>query len=129
MPAGSKHDLTIVRGGNKEQGKDNWDQNAMYFKLPPGKKAVGDSGYGGEPEKVVISRAQHSSQLRKFLGRAKNRQETFHGRLKSFKVLGERFRNNGRSTREKLDLHKTCVEAVCVIVQYDLESGNPLFDV
>ena len=129
IPAGSKHDITIFRGGTKEQPKDNWDQNAMYFKLPPGKKAVGDSGYTGEPEKVVPSRAQHSSQLRKFLGRAKNRQETFHGRLKSFNVLGERFRNNGRSTQEKLDLHKTCVEAVCVIVQYDLENGSPLFDI
>ncbi|EJK65923.1 hypothetical protein THAOC_13176 [Thalassiosira oceanica] len=26
---------------------------------------------------------------------------------------------------DKLDLHRTCVEAVCVLVQYDMDCGNP----
>ena len=126
-PAGSKHDITIFRGGTKEQGKKNWDQNSLYFKLPPGKKAVGDSGYGGEPEKITITKDQHSLGLKKFLGRAKNRQESFFLRIKAFNVLGHRFRH-GNSTKSKMDLHKTCVEAVSVIVQYDLENGHPLFE-
>ena len=28
-------------------------------------------------------------------------------------------------TDDKLDLHRTCVEAVCVLVQYDMDCGNP----
>ncbi|KAL7537676.1 hypothetical protein ACHAXR_011645 [Thalassiosira sp. AJA248-18] len=127
-PAGSKHDITIFRGGTKEQGKKKWDPNSLYFKLPAGKKAVGDSGYAGEPGKVTTTRDQHSSELKKFLGRAKNRQESFHARLKSFNILGQRFRH-GKSTKDKMAMHKTCVEAVCVIVQYDLENGHPLFEV
>ena len=28
-----------------------------------------------------------------------------------------------------MDKHKICFEAVCVIVQFQLENGSPLFDV
>lgn len=92
IPAGEKHDITIFRGGKPEHGKDTWDKNSLYFKMPRGKKAVGDSGYGGEPKRVTISKPQHSPGLRMFLARAKNRQETFHTRLKFFNILGQRFR-------------------------------------
>lgn len=126
-PAGSKHDITHFRGGTKEQGKDKWDKNSLYFKLPPGKRGVGDSGYGGEPDKVTVTKAQHSREFKKFMSRAKNRQESFHSRIKSFNVLGHRFRH-GSSTKSKMDLHKTCTEAVCVIIQIDMEHGRPLMD-
>lgn len=92
LPAGAQHDITIFRGGRTKHGKSTWDRNSLYFKLPEGKKAVGDSGYGGEPKKVVVSKPQHSPEFRKFLARAKNRQESFHTRLKSFNILGSRFR-------------------------------------
>ena len=54
--------------------------------------------------------------------RAHARHEAFNGRLKSFKVLAEKFRHG----QEK---HKSVFEAVCVIVQYDMENGRPLFDI
>lgn len=127
-PAGKQHDITMFRGGTKDLAKDKWDRNSLYFKLPPGKRAVGDSGYVGVPEKVTATRDQHSSAFKSFLGRAKNRQESFHTRLKSFNVLGHRFRH-GKSTEDKINLHQTCVEAICVLVQYDLENGHPLFEV
>lgn len=128
FPAGAQHDITVFRGGRIKDGADNWDPNALYNKIPPGKKAVGDSGYDGEPDKVTVTQSQHSSALKEFLARAKNRQETFHTRLKSFNILGHRFRHGKKGTEQKMELHKTCVEAVCVVVAYDLEF-HPLFEV
>ena len=89
---------------------------------------VGDSGYLGEPTKIVVSKDEHTPEFKSFLERAKNRQETFHWRLKSFNILGGRFRH-GVNTDDRLRLHKMAVEAVTGIVQYDYENGHPPFDV
>ena len=89
---------------------------------------VGDSGYIGEPTKIVLTKDEHSSEFKSFLERAKNRQETFHSRLKSFNILGGRFRH-GVNTKDRLRLHKMAVEAVAGIIQYDYENGHPPFDV
>ena len=124
-PAGKIQYGTMFRGGKKnDKGKD---ESALYYQLPEGKKAIGDSGYDWMPEKVTVTRDGQSRDFQKFLGRAKNRQESLHSRLKAFRVLGCRFRH-GKGTKNKLELHKICVEAVCVIVQYDMECGNPIFD-
>lgn len=125
IPAGQMHDSTMFRGGRKND--KTLDKSALYSQLPPGKKAIADSGYAGMPEKVTITKGGQSKDLKGFLGRAKNRQESIHTRFKSFNVLSGCFRH-GQSTKSKLDLHKMCVEAVCVIVQYDMENGNPIFD-
>ncbi|KAL3783723.1 LOW QUALITY PROTEIN: hypothetical protein ACHAW5_008803 [Stephanodiscus triporus] len=34
--------------------------NALYFKIPEGKKLIGDSGYKGEPSKISTSVDEHS---------------------------------------------------------------------
>ncbi len=70
----------------------------------------------------------HSSKFKEFLARAKNRQETFHWRLKSFNILGHRFRH-GVSTKKRMELHKLAVWAVAGVIQYDYENGHPPFDV
>lgn len=127
FPSGARHDSTIFRGGTKDTKKDKWDQSSLFFKMPSGKRAVGDSGYKGIPN-VTITRRDHSKGLKKFLTRAKQRQESFHTRLKSFHILGHRFRH-GSSTKNKMQTHQMCVEAICVIVQYDMENGHPLFEV
>ena len=62
-------------------------KDALYFRLKKGDKAVGDSGYSGEPSKIVTTKDEHSSDFKEFLARAKNRQETFHWRLKAFNML------------------------------------------
>ena len=69
------------------------DPSTLYFKFNNGEKCVADSGYAGEPEKVVMTKDEHSSEFKEFLARVKNRQETFHMRLKSFNILGHRFRH------------------------------------
>ena len=94
--------------------------------MPEGTKAIGDSGYAGQDDKMIIYRQEHSAEFKKFLGRVKNRQETLHSRLKSFNVLKNRFRH-GQGTASKMSFHKICVEAVCVLVQYLFENGHPIF--
>jgi hypothetical protein len=89
---------------------------------------VGDSGYAGVPDKIIISNNDRSKGLKEFLARVKNREETMHSRLKAFNVLGNRFRH-GHGTDTKLELHGDCVVAVTVMVQYDFENGRPPFQV
>jgi hypothetical protein len=117
----SEHDLTKFRGGSVKDGKDKWRFDSLYNALPPGKKAIGDSGYVGEEDKITVLRDAHSPELKQFITRAKSRQEAYHTRLKSFKILAERFRHD-------IHLHETCVAAVVVLVQYDMVS-RPLMTI
>ena len=121
-------DITVFRGGTADQKIEDRDQDATYFKLQNGQKCIGNSGYAGEPSKVVLAKDEHSSEFKEFIARAKNRHETFHTRLKSFNILGHRFRT-GKNTQNKLDLHKMAFELVSGIIQYDYENGHPPFDV
>ena len=46
----STHDITFFRGGtqvstNRLKNEAIWDQNALYFKIPEGKRLIGNSGY------------------------------------------------------------------------------------
>jgi hypothetical protein len=91
----------------------------LYFQIPEGKKLIGDSGYKGELSKISTTADAHSAEVKEFFARAKSRQETINTRLKSFNVLSCRFRH-GKGVENKLRLHQTCFEAVCVLVQYDL---------
>lgn len=114
----STHDITIFRGGKKGEPKD---ADALIHKIPVGKKAIGDSGYKGEPDKIAVSREGDTVEVKKFKARMKARHETFNGRLKSFGILDQPFRH-------KFHLHGEVFIAVCVAVQYDLENGHGLFE-
>ena len=107
-----------------DQPKEEWDDQSLYNQLPKGKKAIGDSAYKGIPKKVTIALDGHSKKVKDFINAAKARQESYHWRLKTYTVLSGRFRH-GKSTDEKMAMHKMCTEAVCVIVKYDL-MHNPL---
>ena len=76
----------------------------------------------------MVAKDEHSLELKEFIARAKNRQETFHWRLKAFNILGGRFRH-GVNTNDRMCLHKMAVEAVAGIIQYDYENGYPPFDI
>ena len=84
---------------------------------------MADSGYAGEPEKIVMTQNEHPKDFKEFLARCKNRQETFHWRLKAFNILGGRFRN-GISVK-----HRMAVDVIVGVIQYDYENGHPPFDV
>lgn len=105
----SRHDITQFR-------------SELLAKIPVGKKGVGDNGYRGEPNALSTPNLQDPPELRKFKSRARARQESFNARIKVFQCLDQRFRH-------RIKKHKICFEAVCVIVQYQLENGSPLFDV
>ena len=91
-------------------------------KMPKGKKAIGDKGYRGEKRMISTPNAHDPEELRKFKSRARARHESFNARIKNFRCLDTKFRHG-------LAKHKVAFEAVCVIIQYQLENGSPLFEV
>jgi hypothetical protein len=110
----SKHDLRTFR------------EDGLADMIPAGKKAITDQGYRGDlvgVGKPVATRSSHDSEaLRSFKGRASARHESFNGRIKNFDVLASTFRH-------KKELHVVAFTACCVIVQYQMEYGSPLFSV
>jgi len=106
----STHDITVFRN------------HGLANKIPPGKRCIGDKGYRGEPNKVSVPSSFDTEPVRRLKGRARARQESFNSRLKQFECLYGTFRHD-------LSKHKTCFEAVCVICQFQMENGNPLFQV
>lgn len=109
FPAGES-DITIYRrpGGLKE-------------KMPVGKRIVGDRGYTGEPETISTRNELDPRELAAFKERVQARHETFNGKLKNFKCLSTKFRHG-------VEQHKVVFESLCVIVQYEIENGAPLFN-
>ena len=127
----SVHDITIFRGEKPDQEKEDWDQSALYFKMQElggGKKAIGDSGYAGEPDLVITKKRGQSADYKKILDRILQREETLHVRMKAFNVLGTRFRH-GKNTADKMEFHGHCFKAVTVLIQYDYENDRPPFQV
>ena len=111
----STHDITIFRSAlNPPLG--------LMAKIPNGKRAIGDSGYKGEPTKVSITREDDEPEVKKFKGRIKSRQENFNGRLKNFRVLVLPFRHGH-------DNHRNAFAACCIGMQFEIENGNGLFEV
>eukprot|EP00956_Cyclotella_meneghiniana_P032264 scaffold87860_cov101-Cyclotella_meneghiniana.AAC.2 len=72
------HDINITafRLGTTEQDKSEWDGESLYHLLPPGKKCVGDSGFGGEPSKILVKNNEHSADLKRFIERVLSRHES-----------------------------------------------------
>ena len=74
----------------------------------------------------------HSKKAKEYFAQAKSRQETINTRYKNFRILGTSFRHKGEKatgSKEKIELHGLLVfDAITVVLQYDLENGNPLFD-
>jgi hypothetical protein len=93
----------------------------LKSKIPDGKLGIADRGYTGE-DKLATHNPFDSKETIDFKKRARARHETLNGRIKNFKVLDKPFRHG-------VDNHKVVFEAVCVIVQYELENGHPLFNV
>ena len=118
-------DLTMFCGGTQGTPQSERNKDALFFKLEEGQKAIGDSIYGAKHarDKVTVTRKEHSKEMKKVFARLKARQESIHARFKNFHVLSEPFRH-GTDVTNKKELHQTCVEAVCVLVQYDIENDS-----
>lgn len=131
----SVHDITILRGGQKKDGKDKWNKKALYWRKPKNVMLVGDSGYGGQQDVVTTTKDSHSAETKKLFARIKSQVESANGRFKNFKILTTGFRHyagppeleDEDKTNEKLRKIKTAFESVVVLVEYDIENGHPLF--
>jgi hypothetical protein len=106
----SCHDITIFR------------QAGLRGMIPEGHQVIADRRYMGEPTQISTPTLHDPAELRKFKSRVRACHESFNARIKNFKCLEERL------TRHGVDNHKTVFEAVCIICQYRLENGSPLFD-
>jgi len=93
--------------------------------LPPGKYVTVDKGMKSgsdetERDMLAFPNETDSQELKKFKARVRCRQEHFHSRLKSYECLSQLFRHG-------MAKHKLCVEAICLLVQYDLDMGSEIF--
>lgn len=110
FPAGESDNRVFIRYGLRKKLKQ--------LK----KRGIADGGYPGHP--LYLSTPNHldSKDVKKFKSRALKRHETFNGMTKNFDCLSGRFRHS-------IDRFATCFEAVCVICQYQLELGDPLYNI
>ena len=105
----AQHDTTVFR-------------DELMGKIPDGKFCIGDKGYLGKPDKVMGPNSHDFPEVRKFKGRARARHESFNKKIKNFECMDSVFRHG-------ITNHKICLEATVVICQYQMELGEPLFDV
>lgn len=111
---------SVTFNGGKKKDK-NKDQNCLAAQIPEGKRAIADSAFKASA-KASTSKPGHSRELSHFMSRVRSRMETLFLRFKVFGILSQRFRHN-------VQLHKDILNAVAVLVSYDMENGHPLFDV
>ena len=113
---------TAYRGGESDK---NIYKEELHSLIPPGKYLICDRGFVSQDDKEgeVLRRINttDSKKLQKMKARALARHETFNGRLKFFKILRDYFHHRPKN-------HCSAFEAVCVIVQYQIDNGHPLFD-
>jgi hypothetical protein len=102
--------------------------NGLRSKLLPGQMAIGDRGYAGLPD-VSTNNPEDDRVTSTFKRRARARHESFNARIKRFAVTSTAFRcyhdHHGETVH---DSHRACFVAVCVIVQYEMENGHPIFE-
>jgi DDE superfamily endonuclease len=88
--------------------------------IPPGRKLIGDTGYQGEPDKITTPNPHDSLIVKQFKNRARARHETFNKRIKDYQILRQEFRSD-------TSYHQIVFESICILCQYDIENGHPLF--
>jgi hypothetical protein len=112
----SVHDITMFCN-------EDDPENSLKAQILEGKRIIADAGYKGEaPGIVSISRPSDSKEVCTFKNRVRARHESFNDRIKSFRILDERF-CHGKA------LHRQVFESVCVLVQFDMENGHPLMEI
>jgi DDE superfamily endonuclease len=97
-------------------------ERGLKEKIPPGKRITGDNGYRGEPALISTPNQHDPPELKNFKARAQARHESFNKRVKDFACLSERFRHG-------IEKHEAAFVAVCVVVQFQMENGSPLFEI
>ena len=124
------HNQLVWINGPFPAGQNDWvvftKENGLKDKIPEGKKVVGDKIYRHDRTKVGADNEHDDRQVAKFKQRVKARHESGNCRIKSFGIIEGNFRSTGK---DRLAKHKAVFEACCVLVQYEMENGRPLFKV
>lgn len=123
------HDKVVWINGPFKAAEHDRDiyRSALQKKIPKGKLVVADRGYTMEENVRTLSirNWRDSMSLKEFKRRVRGQHESFNARIKRFDVLNQDF----RAKKDRIVKHKAVFEAVCVIVQYEIENGHPLFPV
>ncbi len=111
---GGKHDMTIC-----------WE-DGLKAKMPQGKMAIADCGYASAlpDEAAMLAMPNHldDKKLKNFKSHARAQHETFNGCIRNFGCLQDTFCH-------EFNKHKMDFEAVCIIVQDQMDGGAQLFSV
>ena len=110
----STHDATMFRS-----------EGGLHPEIPTGMRGVADSAYTKLLEWISTHRPSHSKEMTNFINRVRARHENINARIKTFDILSETFRGSWGKREE----HKMFVEAICVLIQYDMENGYPLMEI
>lgn len=99
--------------------------NELMAKIPEGKLVVADSIYTNQkdPElmrKVALPSNCDSKELGNFKSRLRARHESLNGRMKDFRCLDVTYHHPHKQ-------HGHMCKAVCVLVQYEMDYGSPIF--
>ena len=86
-----------------------------------GEKTIADKGYRGE-DNFINTPDQGTDAYQDEMARIRGRHETVNKRLKNWGCMKKAFRHS-------LDFHQTCFEAVAVLTQVLMQSGEPLYQV
>ena len=111
FPAGMKTDWMIFKDGLKKM-------------LQPDERVEADSGYvAGDPEFCLTPKGiWHPAEKQDLRNRLRARQETVNTRLTNFQAMSNAWRHG--TTR-----HAMVFRAILVLVQIQIENGNPLFEI
>ena len=119
-----ENQLVWISGPHRPRGGRDLEHfrapNGLKSKIPQGKKVIADAIY--KDPVCSIWNPLDTLEVWRFKQRTRAHHETFNGCIKNFQVLSGKFRHG-------IDKHKEVFEAVCVIIQYEMENGHPLFDV
>lgn len=118
-------DVFVSKGGVNDMG--NLHASQLLQKLPVGKRAIVDAGYGdadsdsrkgGFKSKLSGYNQFDDKELKRFKERVKARHERINKFMKVYDCLSDKFRHN-------TDKFETYVFAVSVCVQYQITDTNP----
>ena len=103
------------------------EESGLRSLIPEEKVVVCDRVYrnkgkdGNGNDILALPNIGDSAGLFTFKSRLRSRHESLNGRLKDFKILSDTFHHPH-------GMHKYAFEAVCVLVQFSMDHGHPLFD-
>lgn len=124
---GAVHDLTIFREGGLKDEVIRMNQTVRGVRKV--KLCVADRGYHSDEKKhpgdnnfFSLPNGQDSKLLNNYKSRGRLRHETFNMRLKCFCALSQPFRHG-------FNKHKFVLEAIAVIVQYQMDNASPIYAV